>query len=242
MVSSPWRAARRCRGFFMRVSSIAALAAASALFFMSAAQAADLSLFQNGNPSPALGSVTGVVLIVSNAGPALGTTSTIIVTETLPAALAQMTASGSGWGCTVSNNTATCTRPPANYTQGMTLQGINIGFRAQSTGTFQSCATVTLVGPDPDTIASNNHTCFTVTVPPPQGPTCLMNGNGPRLVSETGSSTRQGDALIKAQSNWSAAAANYGQAYSNFGRAQHMQASCTNGFPATCAVTAQPCP
>jgi hypothetical protein len=226
----------------MRVVSIAALAVASALFFASATQAADLSLFQNGNPNPHLGSTTGVALVVSNAGPALGTSSTIIVTETLPTGLTQMTAGGSGWSCTVSGNTATCTRPPANYTQGMTLQGINIGFRAQSTGTFQSCATVTLVGPDADTVSGNNHSCFTIAVPPPQGQTCLMNGNAPRMVAGKGSDPRQDSALIKAQTNWSSTAASYGAAYSNFSRAQHVQTSCNNSFPATCTVTAQPCP
>src|SRR5262245_35241444 len=71
---------------------------------------ADVAVAKTDDPDPVgAGGALSYTLIVSNDGP--GPASDLTVTDTLPAGVAFVSASGSGWNCNDAGQTVTCTRP-----------------------------------------------------------------------------------------------------------------------------------
>ncbi len=73
------------------------------------AECADLSVTKSGPATVAAGEVITYQLAVENAGPA--DASGVSVTDDLPSGVSYVSATGSGWSCTHSVSTVTCTRP-----------------------------------------------------------------------------------------------------------------------------------
>ncbi len=70
---------------------------------------ADLSIVKAGPAEVNAGGVLSYTLSVSNEGPS--TASSLVVSDTLPAGVANASAAGTGWSCGVVSGLATCTRP-----------------------------------------------------------------------------------------------------------------------------------
>ncbi len=126
------------------------------------AECADLSITKTGPASVnALGSVT-YTLTVANAGPSAATG--LSVTDTLPAGVTFVSATGAGWACSnVGNVSVTCTRPA--LANGATAPAITVVVTAPAqAATLTDTATVTATTPD-QTPANNTSTASTTVTP-----------------------------------------------------------------------------
>jgi uncharacterized repeat protein (TIGR01451 family) len=122
---------------------------------------ADLSVIKSDNPDPvnANGTLT-YTLQVTNSGPSTATS--VMVTDTLPAGVGFMGATGSGWSCSQAAGVVTCTR--ASLTVGV-APNITITVTAPTSGgTITNTATVTASETDPN--PSNNTDSEDTTVSP----------------------------------------------------------------------------
>jgi uncharacterized repeat protein (TIGR01451 family) len=122
--------------------------------------AADLSVAVSDSPDPVLSSGTLQYLVdVTNAGP--NTASGITVTDTLPAGnVAFLTASGSGWSCSLAGQVVSCTRPSLVTGAAPT---ITIAVQAPSeAASLMDSATVTSTSSDLNT--ANNSASASTTV------------------------------------------------------------------------------
>ncbi len=124
------------------------------------ADCADLSITKTGPATVAAGGSTTYTLTVANAGPAAATG--VSVTDTLPAGVTFVSATGTGWSCTATGNTSvTCTRP--SVPSGGTAPAIAVVVTAQAqSGTMNNTAAVTATTPDP--VTSNNTASTSTTV------------------------------------------------------------------------------
>jgi uncharacterized repeat protein (TIGR01451 family) len=92
------------------------------------------------------------VLKVSNIGP-FSTEAPITLTDTLPDSLGFLGASGTGWTCTVSGQTVTCTNPNPLAAGGATMLNLSVNVSAAAFPTVTNTATVTYAN---DTNLGNN--------------------------------------------------------------------------------------
>ncbi|MCW9057901.1 MAG: SpaA isopeptide-forming pilin-related protein [Gammaproteobacteria bacterium] len=122
---------------------------------------ADLSVTKTDSPDPvAAAGLVSYDIVVSNAGP--NASSSLIVTDTLPAAMTYQSASGSGWSCGNSGQTVTCTR--ATLANGAVAPIITLVGKVTGavTGNITNAVTVTATTGDPD--PNNNTTTEDTTV------------------------------------------------------------------------------
>ncbi len=123
------------------------------------AECADLSITKTGPATVAATGAVAYTLNVSNAGPS--TANTVSVTDTLPAGVTFVSASGTGWTCTnIANTSVTCTRPTQVVGAAPAIT-VNITAQAQA-GTMTNTAAVTAVTPDQN--PANNTATFNTTV------------------------------------------------------------------------------
>src|SRR5439155_533555 len=117
---------------------------------------ADLSIIKTDSPDPVFaGGTLTYTLSVSNAGPSTATT--VSVTDTLPAGVTFQSASGTGWACSGTNASVTCTRASLAPTGG-TPSTITITVTAPNEGgTISNTASVGASTSDPNT-ANNSAT------------------------------------------------------------------------------------
>lgn len=120
---------------------------------------ADLTATATGAPNPVTAGATVTYTIASqNLGPQSATS--ITLTNTLPANVTYVSASGTGWSCNPSGQVITCTRPgPAAVGN---LPSITIVGRPQVNGTITNTVSITAATADAD--ASNNTSTFDITV------------------------------------------------------------------------------
>lgn len=123
---------------------------------------ADLAIAKWSDSSPATpGQTLTYTLTITNAGP--GDAADLIVTDTLPAAVAYSDAAGSGWSCGHTGGVVTCTRSllPVGV-----APAIVITVTAPiSDGTITNTATVTAASLDPLTANNDDAITTTVTLP-----------------------------------------------------------------------------
>ena len=121
---------------------------------------ADLSIVKTGPASVVADATVTYSLAVSNAGPSDATSLT--VTDTLPAGVTFVSASGTGWTCTNAGNaTVTCTRPA--LATATAAPAISITVRAPTQGaSLSNAAAVTSATPDP--VPGNNSSIAGTTV------------------------------------------------------------------------------
>ncbi len=121
---------------------------------------ADVSIVKSGTASVAAGGAVNYSLVVANAGPS--NAASLTVTDTLPAGVTFVSASGTGWSCTNSGNVSvTCTR--AALGTGTTAPTINVVVTAPAAaGTLSNTAAVSSTTSDPN--SSNNSSSATTTV------------------------------------------------------------------------------
>ena len=129
-------------------------------YFANYVSQADLSITKSDAPDPVTpGGTLTYTLTVTNGGPT-GATS-VSVTDTLPAGVTFVSASGAGWTCTQSGGTVTCTRASLAAAATATIT-IVVTVNPTTTGTITNTATVTSVTADPNT--ANNTATATTTV------------------------------------------------------------------------------
>ncbi len=123
---------------------------------------ANLSIIKTDSPDPAnAGGTLTYTITVSNAGPSSATN--VMVTDTLPAGVGYVSASGTGWTCSQASGVVTCTR--ASLAVG-TAPVITITVTAPAFGgSITNTASVTGNETDPNT--SNNNASASTTVNPP---------------------------------------------------------------------------
>ena len=123
---------------------------------------ADLAITKTGPATVVAGSLVSYSLVVSNNGPS--DAANLSVTDTLPAGVTFVSATGTGWACTnVGNVSATCTRPA--LATGTTAPTITVVVTAPAQGaTLTDTATVSSATSDP--VAGNNTSTASTTVTP----------------------------------------------------------------------------
>ncbi|MCP4658216.1 MAG: DUF11 domain-containing protein [bacterium] len=108
---------------------------------------ADLSLTKGDSPDPVdAGATVTYLLSVANAGPSTATG--LALTDTLPAGVAFVSASGTGWTCGEASGTVTCTRPSLAVGAAPALT-IQVDAPAAA-GTLINSASITAVENDPN--------------------------------------------------------------------------------------------
>ncbi len=131
-------------------------------------QPADLSIVKTdtGNTGAAEGSVITYSVTVSNGNNDPLTTNSIVVTDTLPTSLTPGTASGTGWACTLSAQTFTCSRTTLVASNTalpvITITGIVVAGAPASISN-----TATIASPTDRNSANDQSTVATATIPPP---------------------------------------------------------------------------
>ena len=138
-------------------------------------RAADLSIAKSDSPDPvATGAALTYTLDVSNAGPD-ATCSAVVVTDTLPAGVSFVSATGTGWSCTASGGVVTCVHAslPVGIAPPITIQ-VNA---PSSSGSITNTAVVS--SQTPDGVLSNNVATATTTVGSPTSADLQVSKSGP---------------------------------------------------------------
>lgn len=128
--------------------------------------AADLSITKTTASTFTVGSNASYTLTARNNGPQ-SATGTITVSDTLPAGLTYVSATGTGWACSNSSGTVTCTRA-GPVTSGTTLPAITltVAVGAAAAPSVTNTATVaSSVTFDPDATDNSSSVTSGVTVP-----------------------------------------------------------------------------
>lgn len=125
--------------------------------------AADLSISMVRNNNPAVGASTSYTLIVSNIGPS-AETGPVVVTDTLPAGMSYVSASGTGWSCSAAGQVITC-RTNSALAVGASLPALTVVAMVNTSGSFTNTATVD--GAMFDNVSANNSDSDTGTVASP---------------------------------------------------------------------------
>ena len=140
------------------------LADNTATVTVTAASGSDVSVAISASPTNvALGSnVTYTITPRHEGGEAPGSSGLITVTDTLPAGLSLVSATGSGWTCGAAGQVVTCTRP-GPYTGGnfTNMPVITLVATATTVGSFSNTATVSI--PETDSNPANNSASVSVT-------------------------------------------------------------------------------
>jgi uncharacterized repeat protein (TIGR01451 family) len=123
---------------------------------------ADLSIVKTGPASIAAAGSVSYTLAVANSGPSDAASLTVL--DTLPAAVAFVSATGTGWSCTNGGNlSVTCTRPV--LATGTSAPNITVVVTAPGQGaTLSNAASVSSTTTDPN--AANNSSTVSTTVTP----------------------------------------------------------------------------
>jgi len=122
---------------------------------------ADLTASATGTPNPVVAGATVTYTISSqNLGPQSATA--ITVTNTLPPNVTYVSATGSGWSCSVAGQVVTCTRPGPAAVGG--LPAITIVGRPQVNGTITNTVSISATTADAD--LGNNTGTFDIVVNP----------------------------------------------------------------------------
>lgn len=111
------------------------------------------------------GETSAMHITVSNGAAAEATTGLITVSETVPAGLTPLSASGSGWTCNLAGQQVTCTRPGdgGNALQpGSTTPAIDIPMRIADDATGPFANTLTVTSPNNRGGTSTNSTPITL--------------------------------------------------------------------------------
>ena len=120
----------------------------------------DLSMVKTVAGDPCNGATITYTLTVRNNGPsAANTTSTI--TDTLPAGITPVAASGAGWTCTIAGQTVTCTNPGSIAVNATSAVTITAGIGYNISGATTNTATV-FIPTDPN--LTNNSGSVTINV------------------------------------------------------------------------------
>jgi uncharacterized repeat protein (TIGR01451 family) len=124
--------------------------------------AADLSITKAAASTFAVGNNASYTLTVHNSGPQ-SATGTITVTDTLPAGLSYFSASGTGWTCSNSSGTVTCTNP-GPLASGANLPAITltVSVAAAAAPSVSNTASVSNATFDPS--SANNSSTVTTNV------------------------------------------------------------------------------
>jgi len=132
---------------------------------------ADLSVTKSDSPDPVVvGETLTYTLNVTNAGPSNAIN--VSVSDTLPSGVTYNAVAGSGWNCSESGGTVTCTRPGLSVG---TAPAITITVTPTAAGTITNVVTVNSATPDPNgtnntasenTTVNRRHTTTTVSVSP----------------------------------------------------------------------------
>ncbi len=112
---------------------------------------ADLSIVKTVSPTTLIaGQSAAYTLRVDNAGP--GSAESVVVTDSIPAGLTLVSATGLGWSCVETAPTVRCTRPdlPAGATAPPITVAVTIDEEASDSGAITNTATVSSETPDPD--------------------------------------------------------------------------------------------
>ncbi len=122
---------------------------------------ADLSITKSGPATVVAAGSVSYSLVVVNNGPS--DAANLSVTDTLPAGVTFVSATGAGWTCTnVGNVSATCTRPA--LAAGATAPTITVVVTAPAqAATLTNTSTVTSATPDPNAANNTSTTSTTVT-------------------------------------------------------------------------------
>jgi uncharacterized repeat protein (TIGR01451 family) len=124
---------------------------------------ADLAITISDSPDPVnVGASLSYTLTISNGGP--NTAINLVVTDTLPSGVTVQSMSLSGWACSQSGQTVTCTRPSldANATSSITINAT----APSQPGTIVDQAAVTSSTNDPNTTNNTDTESTTVVAPP----------------------------------------------------------------------------
>ncbi|HZW21680.1 DUF6701 domain-containing protein [Noviherbaspirillum sp.] len=127
---------------------------------------ADLSILMSRTPATlSAGGTASYTILVTNDGPG-GQPAPITVTDTLPTGVTFASASGTGWSCSSSGQTVTCTRnsllPRGTTAPALTL---NVNIASTVSGAVINTATVSAAG-GLDTNTANNTATDSYTFPP----------------------------------------------------------------------------
>lgn len=114
----------------------------------------DLKLVKSHTGSLVQGSAATYSLDVSNVGP-VASQGLVTVTDTLPAGLTYLAASGSGWSCTQASGTVTCTRSSA-LAAGASYPSITLSVLVDNAAPAQVANTATLTGGGDGKVANNS--------------------------------------------------------------------------------------
>jgi uncharacterized repeat protein (TIGR01451 family) len=128
--------------------------------------AADLSITKAAVGSFTVGSNASYTLTVTNSGPQ-SAAGTITVSDTLPAGLSYVSATGTGWTCANSSGTVTCTRA-GPVTSGTTLPAITLTVAVGAAAAPSVTNTATVASNttfDPDATDNSSSATTGVTVP-----------------------------------------------------------------------------
>ena len=123
---------------------------------------ADLSIAKSVSPAALIAGQTGTyTLRVTNAGP--GSAESVVVTDSIPAGLTLISASGADWSCAETAPTVRCTLPSlsAGASAGPITIVVTVDEEASDSGSVTNTATVSSDTPDPDPSGNNS----TVTTP-----------------------------------------------------------------------------
>jgi uncharacterized repeat protein (TIGR01451 family) len=122
--------------------------------------AADLVISLTRNTALVLGQKASYTLGVSNGGPS-AETGPVVVTDTLPAGLSLVSASGSGWSCSSAGKVVTCSRA-GSLAAGASLPPLTLTVSVDASGTQDNTASVS--GQQFDFVSGNNSAADSATV------------------------------------------------------------------------------
>ncbi|HEV7893544.1 MAG TPA: hypothetical protein VGP08_23220 [Pyrinomonadaceae bacterium] len=128
--------------------------------------AADLSITKTSASTFTVGSNAAYTLTVTNGGPQ-SAAGTITVSDTLPAGLTYVSATGTGWACSNSSGTVTCTRA-GPVTSGTTLPAITLTVAVGAAAAPSVTNTATVASNttlDPDATDNSSSVTKPVTIP-----------------------------------------------------------------------------
>lgn len=140
---------------------IIALFALVLAFAATGAAAADLVVTKTGGGQATVGQTKTFVITAGSVSLPLPPGLAVTVTDTLPPGFTQISASGSGWACSVGGQIVTCTRSNG-LAAGASFPAITVTAVVGSGPSYTSCAQVAHAvnaATQPDQIAGNNTAC-----------------------------------------------------------------------------------
>lgn len=122
---------------------------------------ADLALSKTRGADLVAGQNATYTLAVTNNGPSAAGTLTVV--DTLPSALSYVSASGTGWSCSRSGQTVTCTHAGTHAAGAQPALGLTVAVAGNASGAVTNNATVS--SPTLDTVSANDSASDTFVFP-----------------------------------------------------------------------------